>query len=65
MRKPINDMIVTKTIERIDKAFPDKEMLTKKDVMRFCGIGHKRCSEEFNFKNGTITKSNLALQLSS
>ena len=65
MRKPINDMLLSKTIERIDKAYPDKEILTKRDVMKFCKIGHKKCLEQFDFKGGTISKSQFALQLSS
>lgn len=50
-------------LERIAEAFPDKEMLKKGDVMRLTGMSYYVINRHFKFKNGYISKSELARQM--
>ena len=51
-------------LERLDAAFPNKEMLTQKDVSKFTGIGEWTVPKHFSFKNHYISKTVLARELS-
>lgn len=52
-------------VERIKAMFPDKELLTKSDVVRFCGINYRTVVKMFPFtKQGFISVATLARELS-
>ena len=51
-------------LERIVERFPDKELLTKKDVAEFCGVDRRRVGKLFPFKNNLISVATLARELS-
>ncbi|MBE6906148.1 MAG: hypothetical protein E7476_07765 [Ruminococcaceae bacterium] len=51
-------------LERIDSAFPGKELLTKKDVSEFTGANYKTVNRLFPFKDNYISKATLARCLS-
>lgn len=51
-------------IERLDKAFPNQEMLRRVDVCKFCGINYRTAEKMFSFKNCYISKAKLASELS-
>ena len=50
-------------LERIAEAYPDKELLNKSDVIRFTGKSYYIINKIFKFKNGYISKSELARQM--
>lgn len=51
-------------LERIDKAFPDKEILNRKDVSKFTGICYSEVGKHFTLNKGKITKVQLAREMS-
>lgn len=51
-------------LERIDSAFPNKELLKKTDVAKFCGINYHTVGKRFDFTDNYISKAKLARQLS-
>ena len=51
-------------LERIDKAFPDKEILSRKDVAEFTGICYSEIRKHFTLNKGKITKVQLAREMS-
>ena len=51
-------------LERIKDRFPDKELLSKKDVAEFCGIRYETVVKMFPFKNNYISCATLARELS-
>lgn len=51
-------------LERLNEAFPDKELLRIKDVAEFCGICTKHAAARFPFKDRYISKAVLARALS-
>lgn len=51
-------------LERLNEKFPDKELLTKKDVAGFLGVCTKFVSKTYPFKNNYISKATLARALS-
>ena len=51
-------------LERLDAAFPNKEMLSQKEVSEFTGIGQWTIPKHFSFKNHYISKVKLARELS-
>lgn len=51
-------------LERISEIVPDKEMLKKGDVIRITGKSYYVINKLFSFKNGYISKSELARQMS-
>ena len=51
-------------LERIDKAFPGKEILSRKDVAQFTGICYSNINKHFKLNRGLITKVELARQMS-
>lgn len=51
-------------LERIILAFPNRELLTKKDVASFCGVNVKTVCKLFPFKNNFISIATLARLLS-
>ena len=54
-------------LERLDEAFPGKEMLTQSDVCRFTGRNHQTVKKYWGhlFKKGVaISKAVLARELS-
>ncbi len=51
-------------LERITARFPNKEMLTVKDVSVFCGIDNRTAKKLFEFTNNYISVAKLARQMS-
>lgn len=55
-------------LERLDKQFPDKELLNVANVSRFCGLSEERAKQMFAFKKvggrWYISKVKLASELS-
>ena len=51
-------------LERLDAAFPNKEMLTQKDVSKYTGIGEWTVPKHFSFRKHRISKTVLARELS-
>ena len=51
-------------LERISERFPNKEMLTVKDVSAFCGLNIKTVKKLFEFKNNYISVAKLAREMS-
>ena len=51
-------------IDKLDKMFPDKEMLTKSDVERFTGMDPRTAAKMFTFTKNKISKSALAEAMS-
>lgn len=51
-------------LERISERFPNKEMLTVKDVSMFCGLNIKTVKKLFEFKNNYISVAKLAREMS-
>lgn len=55
-------------LERLDKRFPDKELLNVANVSRFCGLSEERAKQMFDFKRiggrWYISKVKLASALS-
>lgn len=51
-------------LERIDKAFPNKEILSRKDVSKFTGICYSKVGYHFTLSKGKITKVQLAREMS-
>jgi hypothetical protein len=51
-------------LERIDEAFPDKEILNRKEVSAYTGICYNSVSKYFTLNKGKITKVELARQMS-
>jgi hypothetical protein len=52
-------------LERIDTAFPGKEMLCKKDVQDFTGLNYRTVVKLFDFQGNYISKVSLARTMSS
>ena len=55
-------------LERLDKRFPDKELLNVANVSRFCGLSEERAKQMFDFNRvggrWYISKVKLASALS-
>lgn len=51
-------------LERLNEKFPDKELLTKKDVAEFLGVCYRYVAANYPFKNNYISKATLARELS-
>lgn len=51
-------------LERLDKAFPCKELLSKKDVAMYCGMDNHTVVNRFDFTKNYISKAVLARALS-
>ena len=51
-------------LERLNEKFPDKELLTKKDVAQFLGVCYRYVSANYPFKGNYISKATLARELS-
>ena len=51
-------------LERITAQFPNKEMLTVKDVCKFCGLNYRTAKKLFEFTNNYISVVKLARQMS-
>ena len=51
-------------LERIVARFPDKEMLTVKDVCKFCGLDGRTAKKLFEFNHNYISFAKLARQMS-
>ena len=52
-------------LERLDEAFPDKELLTITDVSNFIGICRRVTKEMFSFNTyNYISKATLAREMS-
>lgn len=51
-------------LERLDKVFPDKELLRGVDVAKFLGIDPRTAKARFSFQKGYISKTKLASELS-
>jgi len=51
-------------LERIDTAYPQKEMLCKKEVQAFTGLNYRTVNKMFPFQGNYISKVSLARTLS-
>lgn len=51
-------------LERLDKAFPGKELLTKTDVVGYTGVCYAKARKIFRFKGNYISKAVFASDLS-
>ena len=51
-------------LERIDKAFHDKEILSRKEVAAYTGFSYNWVGKRFVLNKGKITKVELARQMS-
>ena len=51
-------------LERLDMAFPGKELLSKKDVAMYCGMDNHTVVNRFDFTKNYISKTKLASALS-
>jgi hypothetical protein len=47
-------------LERLCEAFPNKEMLTQKDVAKFTGLDYRTVKRIFPFRESFISKATLA-----
>jgi len=51
-------------LERLDKFYPNKEVLNIKEVMQFTGLSRTGVVNRYPFKNRFISKVKLASELS-
>ena len=51
-------------LERIDKAFPGREYLSRRDVADFTGLNYYSIGKYFTLKSGMISKVRLAKEMS-
>ena len=51
-------------LERLDAAFPNKEMLTQIEVANYCGMARHTVTKHFHFTERYISKTVLARELS-
>ena len=51
-------------IERLDKVFPNQELLRGVDVAKFLGIDARTARKRFSIVDGYISKTKLASELS-
>lgn len=52
-------------LERLDTSFPDKEMLTRKEVAAWLGIGINTVTRRYHWPAGKVTKTQVARSLAS
>lgn len=51
-------------LERINEAYPDRELLSVTDVSKFVGRCRDWCKRNYPFKSNFISKATLARELS-
>ena len=51
-------------LERLDMAFPNKEMLSQIEVANYCGMDRHTVTKHFRFTERYISKTVLARELS-
>lgn len=51
-------------LERLNERFPNKELLTKKDVASFLGVCYRFVDKTYPFNGNYISKATLARALS-
>ena len=51
-------------LERINNAYPDKEILSKSDVVRYTGLNWRTVEKLYTFKKNYISKVKLASEMS-
>lgn len=51
-------------LERLDKAFPNKEYLTSRDICDFTGLERHTVRKKFKYDGKLISKVSLANQMS-
>ena len=47
-------------LDRLDAAFPGKEMLTKAEVAEWLGVGRNTVTRRYGWPRGKITKTQVA-----
>lgn len=47
-------------LERLDVAFPGKEMLTKREVAEWLGVGRNTVNRRYGWPRGKVTKTQVA-----
>lgn len=47
-------------LERLDVAFPGKELLEKKDVAAWLGVDPRTVARRYKFPRGKVTKTQVA-----
>lgn len=61
---PMEKELFRDNLIRLDAAFPNQEMLRKKDVIKYTGVSYKVVTRQFPFKDNFISKTVLASKLS-
>lgn len=61
---PLEKPAYRDNLERIISAFPNQELLSKKEVADFCGLHSKTVGKMFPFKGNYISVATLARELS-
>lgn len=52
-------------LERLDVAFPGKELLEKKDIAAWLGVDPRTVARRYKFPRGKVTKTQVARAVSS
>lgn len=52
-------------LERLDTAFPGKELLEKQEIAAWLGVNPRTVSRRYNFPRGKVTKTAVARAVSS
>jgi hypothetical protein len=52
-------------LERLDVAFPNKEMLTKTEVAEWLGVGRATINRRYGWPRGKVTKTQVARAVAS
>lgn len=52
-------------LERLDAAFPGRELLTKRDVAAWLGVNEKTVKRRYGWPRGKVSKTQVARAVSS
>jgi hypothetical protein len=52
-------------LERLDTAFPGKELLTRKEIAEWLGCGQNTVTRRYHFPSGKVPKTQVARSLAS
>lgn len=52
-------------LERLDEAFPNKEMLTRQEVADWLGVGRNTVTRRYKWPAGRVTKTMVARAVAS
>lgn len=51
-------------LERLDEAFPGRELLQKQEIAAWLGIDPRTVARRYNFPPGRVTKTQVAMAVS-